>query len=218
MKSLNLKKVAAPVGVKAAEVPAVLDENNVVWNEISCVNWKDYPYQPAVRFRAAHVGEAILLQYEVTEKSVRAVAAEDNGHVWEDACAEFFIQMPGDAPENYYNLECNCGGTLLIGYGKRGDRVHGEEKALKSVGRWSSLGKAPFEEKMGEITWQLALVVPAEAFFAHQLKGFDGMTARGNFYKCGDCLQTPHFLSWAPIDMPKPCFHCPDFFGTLNFE
>lgn len=39
-----------------------------------------------------------------------------------------------------------------------------------------------------------------------------------NFYKCGDKLQTPHFLSWNPINLEKPNFHCPEFFGTLNFE
>jgi len=46
----------------------------------------------------------------------------------------------------------------------------------------------------------------------------NGKTMRANFYKCGDKLQTPHFLSWAPIDLPKPKFHCPEFFGELVFE
>ena len=39
-----------------------------------------------------------------------------------------------------------------------------------------------------------------------------------NFYKCGDKLQTPHFLSWNPIDLEKPNFHCPEFFGMLRFK
>jgi hypothetical protein len=25
-------------------------------------------------------------------------------------------------------------------------------------------------------------------------------------------------LSWNPIDLPSPCFHCPDFFGEIVFE
>ena len=81
-----------------------------------------------------------------------------------------------------------------------------------------SLGNQPFEERMGECSWELALVIPASSFFAHQLKDFSHMEATGNFYKCGDKLETPHFLSWAPIDLPAPCFHCPDFFGKLHFE
>ncbi|MDY3247127.1 MAG: carbohydrate-binding family 9-like protein, partial [Prevotella sp.] len=30
--------------------------------------------------------------------------------------------------------------------------------------------------------------------------------------------QQPHFLSWAPIQLPAPDFHRPDFFGQLLFE
>lgn len=86
------------------------------------------------------------------------------------------------------------------------------------VDRWTSLDKAPFEERMGECGWQLALCIPKEAFFRHQLKGFKGMTAHANFYKCGDLQHTPHFLSWNKIDLPKPCFHCPEFFGKIMFE
>jgi hypothetical protein len=41
---------------------------------------------------------------------------------------------------------------------------------------------------------------------------------KANFYKCGDELQTPHFLSWNPIEIDQPDFHRPDFFGTLEFE
>ncbi|WP_350005689.1 carbohydrate-binding family 9-like protein, partial [Phocaeicola dorei] len=46
----------------------------------------------------------------------------------------------------------------------------------------------------------------------------DGMVVRANFYKCGDELQKPHFLSWSPIKIEKPDFHRPDFFGLLEFE
>lgn len=218
MKELSIAKVNFPEITSAELVPGILDQCHIPFQEIACVNWKDYPYQPAVRFRAAHTGDAILLNYRITEKSVRAVASEDNGSVWEDACAEFFIQLPGDKKENYYNFECNCAGKLLVGYGKQGDRTHAGSEPLAGVKRWSSLGNQPFEERMGECSWELALVIPASSFFAHQLKDFSHMEATGNFYKCGDKLETPHFLSWAPIDLPAPCFHCPDFFGKLHFE
>ncbi|WP_262895053.1 carbohydrate-binding family 9-like protein, partial [Parabacteroides distasonis] len=25
----------------------------------------------------------------------------------------------------------------------------------------------------------------------------------------------PHFVSWSPIDLPEPNFHCPEFFGEI---
>ncbi len=218
MKTMCISKVSCDDKVlEAQQIPALLNASAVVFQPICCVNWKDYPYCPDVKFRIAHTGRSLLLEYRVKEASVRAVAASDNGRVWEDSCCEFFFQVPGDK-ENYYNLECNCGGTLLIGYGRKGEREHAPVEVTSAVKRWSSLGKAPFEERMGECEWQMALLIPADAFFCHQIEHFVGMTARANFYKCGDLLATPHFLSWNPINLPEPCFHCPEFFGSVHFE
>lgn len=219
MKELHVHEITGHSLVPAKDIPALLDENHIEFQTIDCVNWNAYPYRPEVEFRMAHTGEAILLNYRVKEESIRAVAAEDNGRVWEDSCCEFFFQLPEDQEENiYYNFECNCGGTLLIGGGRPGDRPHAPLEITRKVDRWTSLDKAPFEERMGECSWQLALCIPKEAFFRHQLKGFKGMTARANFYKCGDLQHTPHFLSWNKIDLPEPCFHCPEFFGKILFE
>ena len=30
-------------------------------------------------------------------------------------------------------------------------------------------------------------------------------------------MSLPHYLSWMPIDTPKPDFHRPEFFGKINF-
>ena len=216
MKELLIKLIVASA-VDASAVPALMDAQNIEWNSIDCVNWKEYPYQPSVKFRAAHTGDAILLHYQVTEASVRAVAATDDGRVWEDACVEFFLSPEGN--DFYYNFECNCATKLLLHGGPAGgERPTASEEVLKSVKRWASLGTEPFEERVGECTWEVALVIPTSAIFRHEIDSLSGKTMRANFYKCGDKLQTPHFLSWSPIDLPRPKFHCPEFFGELNFE
>ena len=217
MKTLNIKKINAPQELDAAMVPALLDQNGVEFQKIDNVNWKEYPYQPAVEFRTAHCGAYMLVNYRVTEASVRAVAPHDNGRVWEDSCCEFFVQPQAEEPV-YYNFECNCAGTLLLNCGVVGDRKPASEEVLQSVKRWSTLGREPFEEKVGEYAWQMALVIPAKALFNHEVDNFSGLKLHGNFYKCGDLQQTPHFLSWNPIDLPTPCFHCPEFFGELVYE
>ena len=107
---------------------------------------------------------------------------------------------------------------MLHGGDAGSERPGASEEVLKSVKRWSSLGTEPFEERIGECTWEAALVIPASAIFRHEIADLDGKVMRGNFYKCGDLLQTPHFLSWAPIGLPQPKFHCPEFFGKLNFQ
>lgn len=215
MKELNVKKVSA-ANLSAESVPALLDKEGVAFQPLDTVNWAEYPYRPEVEFRLAHTGDALLLHYRVKEASVRAVAGEDNGRVWEDACVEFFSSPEADG--TYYNIECNCIGTVLVGGGAPGNRGHAPQEVLDRVLRWSSLGRAPFEERVGECRWEVALVVPSSVYYLHDVASLDGRTMRANFYKCGDLLQTPHFLSWNPISLEKPNFHCPDFFGTLHLE
>ena len=216
MKNLIIKKINASA-VEASAVPALLDASGIEFNPIETVNWKEYPYQPSVKFRAAHIGHAVLLHYQVAEASVRAVATADDGRVWEDACVEFFLSP--ESNDFYYNFECNCAGKLLLHGGAAGtERPGASEEVLKSVKRWASLGTEPFEERVGECTWEVALVIPTSAIFRHSIESLDGKTMRANFYKCGDLLQTPHFLSWSPIDLPQPKFHCPEFFGEVVFE
>ena len=216
-KSLSVKKVMCTASPSGEAVPSLLDENGVEFHSIDVVNWKDYPYKPEVSFRIAHTGHEILLHYKVKEASVRAVAAGDNGRVWEDACVEFFVSPDGD--DCYYNFECNCIGRLLVQGGAVNERrPTASPEVLGMVKRWSSLGTEPFEERLGECSWELVMVIPVSAFFKHSVGSLDGTTMKGNFYKGGDKLQSPQFLSWSPIGLVRPRFHCPAFFGTVSFE
>ena len=130
---------------------------------------------------------------------------------------EFFSIPAGDGI--YYNLECNCIATILLAAGsERNNREMAPSEITDQVKRWASLGRETFEEKIGECTWEVALLIPYKVFFKPAITGLDGMSIRANFYKCGDELQKPHFLSWNPIKIEKPDFHRPDFFGLLEFE
>lgn len=213
---MKVKKInETPQNVQ--DIPALLDKENILYQSINVVNWKEYPYQPDVAFRMAHTDNAILLHYKVTEKSVRAKYGADNGSVWTDSCVEFFSIPAGDGI--YYNLECNCIGTVLLAVGpQRNNREPASQEVTKQIKRWASLGDKPFEERIGECTWEVALLIPYSAFFKHQIENLDGMAINCNFYKCGDELQTPHFLSWNPIKIENPDFHRPDFFGRAEFE
>ena len=65
-------------------------------------------------------------------------------------------------------------------------------------------------------SWRVGVVIPFD------LIGIDSENLphciRANFYKCGDKTAHPHYLSWSPIDTPKPDFHRPEFFGELLFD
>lgn len=213
-KTLIIKRIDVE-DPKAADVAAILDRADIAFGKIDTVNWSEFPYRPEVEFRAAHTGTALLLNYRCTEEAVRAAASADNGPVWEDSCVEFFVSFDD---KNYQNVECNCVGTILSAIGP--DRDHREFVPLELLGgidRYSSLrsGDLPVD---GPVSWEVSLVIPVTTFFASGLKSFSGAKARCNFYKCGDKLPTPHFLSWNPIGVASPDFHRPEYFGNAVFE
>ena len=119
--------------------------------------------------------------------------------------------------ELYFNIECNCIGKLLIAKGAgRQNRIPLNENILKRIDRSSSLGYSPVENLSGD--WEVSLIIPVEIFYPEISDTFNNAEAKGNFYKCGDLLKTPHFLSWNPIHTEKPDFHRPDHFEQLIFE
>ena len=215
MNKLIISKINAS-GVAAQEIPALLRENKILYNRVENTNWpKEFPYCPKMQFGIAHTGEEFLIHYCVEEQSVRAVAQKDNDNVWEDSCAEFFISPAADGL--YYNIECNCAGTLLLGVGEgRNNRQLAVPEITRQIDRWASLGRTPFDTRNQPTRWELALRIPYTVFFRHNITSLDGLTLKGNFYKCGDKLPVPHFISWNPIGTPSPDFHCPQFFGKLE--
>ena len=182
---------------------------------IGCLNWPEaFPYRPEAEFDLCHDGGELHLRFRVKEDAVRAVCAADREHAWEDSCVEFFFDPHGDG--TYYNLECTCIGKLYL---CRGEGRHGREflpeAAYAAIRRRCSLGTEPFGLRESPTAWEVELDVPASVF---GLQTFSGLHARGNFYKCGDRLPVPHYLTWAPITTPKPDFHRPEYFDTLIFK
>ncbi len=216
-KSLRIKKIDEQ-NVNAKDIHQTLDHYAVEWNPIGYNNWAaDYPYQPEVAFRIAHNGRRIFLEYRVREETVRAMAARNNGRPWEDSCCEFFFQPKTDG--TYYNMECNCRGALLVACGRgREARVQAPIDIVNAVDRWSSLGEGQLEEQSAPEVWTLTLVIPTTLFFQDKGLSLNHLQAKGNFYKCGDKLPKPHFLSWNAIHTKAPDFHQPEAFGTLSFE
>ena len=180
-------------------------------NTISNVNWSEFPYAPEVSFHMAYSDAAIAILFEVKEDHVRAAAMENNGPVWQDSCVEFFVMGPDGV--HYTNFEMNCAGTMLAARRtSRHDPSQFTPEQFAQVRRITSLPHEPIDSKGEGQSWWAMEVIPFEAF------GYSSKpdSLRANLYKCGDKCDQPHFLSWSPIDLPSPDFHCPDFFGTIE--
>ena len=179
---------------------------------LSCVNWKEYPHAPQVSFHVAHTDKALVVLFDVKEDHVRAVSLEANGPVWEDSCVEIFLAVPGR--EGYFNFETNCIGTSLAAYrrSKTDADMFGPEQ-MEQIGTVASLPHEVIDRKGEGQEWSMLKIIPFSLLGLSEKPA----TLKGNFYKCGDCCEPMHFLSWAPIDLPQPNFHCPEFFGEITF-
>jgi hypothetical protein len=211
MNELRIAKLEVGDGSLEA-VSAALNKQEK--NIVGVVNWAEYPYCPDVSFQMGYTVDALHLKFEVHEKAVRAVNDQPNGSVWEDSCCEFFCDFDG---KGYYNLETNCIGTQLLGWGaEKADREHASADLIKTIRVESSLGNKPFDTKIGDFSYDVVMSIPRGAFYAHDLTFEAGMKFRANFYKCGDETPDMHFVSWNPIGVDEPNFHLPDFFGEVH--
>ena len=197
-----------------------LDEvfEGIAPEKIACCNWaEEYPYSPEVEFRMFHTGEKLYIRYNVKELHTAARVSENNGEVWTDSCCEFFFSFDGKA---YYNVEMNCVGRMLVGfYTEAGVApIRAGEEILSQVERTPSLGTEPFGVREGENEWSLTMGLPTAIIHQHKVESWDGLKLKVNLYKCGDKQEIPHYLSWQPIDLPQPCFHCPPFFKEIELE
>lgn len=186
---------------------------------LEMLNWPEaFPYKPEVSLRIGHDGEAILLRYTVEERSVRALASVPGQQVYKDSCVEFFLQ-PDPADPHYYNFEWNAAGILYLA--RRTGRADPEEASadvLKLVEARASEGQAPFAERLAAGPWTLDIRIPVQALWHNPGLVLRGLRARANFYKCGDALAVPHYVTWAPVHTEKPDYHRPEYFGELVFE
>ncbi|ERJ57605.1 carbohydrate-binding family 9-like protein [Sphingobacterium paucimobilis] len=180
------------------------------WNSIDQCPWQGmYPYHPEARFQIAHSEQFIYLHYKVNEEFVKGQYIRPNENVWEDSCVEFFVSF--DQKQTYYNFEFNVLATGLIGYGPADKSLRNRlsKEAVESVDACTKVVK-----RNGVKVWEIFLQIPKQLFGNIS---YTGKTFHANFYKCGDGLPKPHFISWNTIHHDKPNFHLPEFFGEITF-
>lgn len=189
------------------------------WEGIHRMDHQNWLKAISVRasFNIYHDGTHIYLTYFVKEEQVRAVNTEFNSPVWEDSCVEFFFSPPG-VGDSYYNFEFNAIGAVLGAFGKnRYERNPLQPSTLEKIEVIPSLGRNPLGSIDKPTRWNLWVKIPVSVLTFSHIEDLSELDAHGNFYKCGDLLDHPHYLSWKPVLSPDPDFHLPNYFGQLSF-
>jgi len=213
MKTLKVPYVPALDGLELGDVAARM-ETEALRQYVKVINWSKFSYKPIVAFDIARGEKELYLHYFVRGLSLRAMALADGEYVHTDSCVEFFMRP---ANELYYtNFEFNCLGVCLAARGNgRNGRTPFTSDDYKKIRRYSTVQSPPFAEKTGIFAWELTVAIPFEVM------GLDASNLpemiRGNFYKCADETAHPHYVTWSPIPLPSPDYHCPEYFGEIYF-
>ena len=202
------------------------DWDGPIWKEVSPLligrHMGERPdHIPRTQVKIAYDDEALHLIFQVEDRYVRAVAETHQSGVCRDSCVEFFFTPGTDTDVGYFNLEMNCGGTMLFHF-QQGRGIRRQvipEVELRRIQAAHSLPRLVDPEIEEPVTWTVTYRLPTailESYCSVQTPA-TGVVWRANFYKCADQTSHPHWLTWAKVDRPLPDFHQPGFFGLLEF-
>ena len=177
---------------------------NAEWAMLTDTGWVEVKEPIETKFKLLRGPEGISVMFHTNEKNLRAEITEENGNVCKDSCMEFFFK-PDPWNTNYINFEINPKCVAHIGLGKdRYDRLHIEEDRATFA----------IESIPNDGDWTLKYYIPDS--FLHKYFENINYVCRANFYKCGDSTDHKHYSVWSPVEVVRPDYHVPDFFGFIE--
>jgi len=167
-------------------------------------------FRPVTAAKMAICDGSLHVFMETNETELRVEEKGFSRVVCNDSCMELFLMPDPANSAQYLNWEFNPAGAMCLEIGThrfdRHDIRHDNYRDLFQV-------KTEIHNDGWNIEYNIPLAFLRSCFPSLELK--HGHTMRGNFYKCGNKTAKPHFGCWSPIDLPKPDFHSPEFFGNL---
>lgn len=173
-------------------------------------DWKGENADPerATEVRLLWSPETLFLSFHCKYKTIYVFPdARPDGwryELWERDVAETFLQPDATDPFVYREFEVSPNGywiDLAVSHGKI-EELH---SGLKR--------RVVMDEKAK--TWTAELAIPMKALTTQ----FDPKHAwRANFYRIEGETEPRFYSAWSPTYSPKPSFHVPSRFGTLEFR
>jgi hypothetical protein len=201
--------------------------NKKQWKETASIEIKyimgEKPvFFPATEAKVRYDQENIYVIFRVKDQFVKCEVKDYNGPVYKDSCVEFFFSPDQANPLNYFNVEINCGGTILTHYVNGATKKHTllEVEDLKKIEIAHTLPKVIENEITKPITWYIEYKIPLAVLekYANVSRPQSGVVWKANFFKTASTTSNPHYLTWSYVNHPKPNFHLPEYFGTLVFH
>ena len=193
----------------AKRVSSPLTVNDPRWDAAPAASldfcWADsFPSPYTTRARVLHCERGITVRLETNEWPILAENTACNGRICDDSCMEFFF-TPNTVDTRYINVEVNPHGLTHTAIG---ESRHG--RLLLDITDAGLRIETLIRPREG---WFAMVFIPYTFIDAHFTS--HASVFRANFYKCGEKTVAEHYSVWNPIDVPKPDYHQPAFFGEL---
>lgn len=179
---------------------------------------------PHTEARVLHDDANLYGLFRVQDHSILARQTQYNSWTCFDSCVEFFFRPKTDG--GYFNLETSATGAHLLYHVRDwtpvGDYYADFTAVPEEDGRLfetrSSLAELVPQERPGDLTWfaQFKIPLAVAETYCGSIGSLSGQRWTGNFYKCGDQLNPPHWLAWSPVTSLN--FHLPHCFGEFLLE
>ncbi|MBQ7346862.1 MAG: hypothetical protein IJW55_02815 [Clostridia bacterium] len=171
---------------------------------------KDYPATPHTEVTVSYDDAGFRFRFVSYETHLRAVETAHNTAVHKDSCMEVFMQFTPATDERYINIEINPNGAAYSAVSYCRERSQQINPAdIDTLGIKTSV----YDDR-----WEIVLTVSKE-YIQKQIPSYrhgKGSILRGNFYKCGDETDHPHFGCFHNIVWEQPDFHRPEFFAEFE--
>ena len=208
-------------------IPLIGQIDGTPWRQaeplyIDQYSWHERGKKQGTTLRLLYDDAALYTQFQCEDAHIFSETTALNGPVYRDSCVEFFATIDPAKGPDYFNLEMNACGMMLMGWGPAGGggRSHISEELARTITIVSSVSGPTKQESPADNGWWLVARVPfatLTAFTGRPVRPARGTIWRCNAFRCGGKTED-QFASWAWIDMPHPTFHQPQFFGELLFE
>jgi len=173
-------------------------------------DWKGENADPerATEVRVLWTPETLFLRFSCKYRKIFVFPdARADGwryELWDRDVAETFLQPDATDPMVYREFEVSPNGywiDLAVSHGKIEELHSGLRR------------RVVMDEKAK--TWTAELAIPMKSLTTH----FDPKHSwRANFYRIEGDTEPRFYSAWSPTYSPKPSFHVPSRFGTLEFH
>ena len=125
----------------------------------------------------AHDNNALVIKLYINEPVVRSVNSSYCGNVWSNSFVEIFMGFNEESL--YYNLEVDCFGAVLMGYGKGLlDRYYLSSEVTNGIGVMAEINYAE-----NNYAWELLIVLPVLVFADSKITQWTNASLKAGFYK-----------------------------------